>query len=417
MQLIEVGQAVLKTHKMPARKFFDKKFWPVMLDDARPLCIVCNSVFEKSTRKVKGDDTVRQNESPAERKRVLKEFHEKVRSGVVHGGILVGGPAEGQDATTSSQCTGIPWMYTEDDLYASWIGSAMGITIEGGTTLLINHPKVLDILYRGWKEYRKVLTGTPDLKGRQLPTWNGYYLYTVVHGLTKVDPASLEKPIPFVELMYTLTKLVPRTTLTAYCYTLANTNSTYGYLQIDTGSIAQLLEMYTRLYGRPEWLLSTDVCRKVYQVPFMYDDRKTGQRSIFSSGVVGVRQMRPLDNNKSPITSDILSIWTRIMTNDEAIGEKAVRWAHVFYNYRHTTNKNEGFRAPEALLKTPRPTKQGVTHAVTEMGMNTELDDFIQLMHTKWTTAQLGDVLSLVRHEFAKIKESKKKGKSDEQEA
>ncbi len=67
-------------------------------------------------------------------------------------------------------------------MYASWIGEALGIGVSGGFVMLINEPEVLWSLFMGWQYYRKYLQQTPNLKDKQIETWNGHWL---CHSLDK----------------------------------------------------------------------------------------------------------------------------------------------------------------------------------------------------------------------------------------
>ena len=75
---------------------------------------------------------------------------------------------------------GIP--ITEEDIYASWIGAALGLTVQGGMILLIDAKDVLLTTYDGWKEYRKYLDQTPKLKPLQVNAWNGQWVASRLRG-------------------------------------------------------------------------------------------------------------------------------------------------------------------------------------------------------------------------------------------
>ncbi len=90
--------------------------------------------------------------------------------------IFVGSAAKDVAGTTSGQVSSINVLADKDEMYASWIGEALGIGVSGGIVMLIDEPEILWALYSGWKQYRTFLNQTPNVKDKQIETWNGQWL-------------------------------------------------------------------------------------------------------------------------------------------------------------------------------------------------------------------------------------------------
>ena len=63
---------------------------------------------------------------------------------------------------------------SQEEIYTSWIGDALGIGVQGGFSILFSNKEILLDIFEGWKLYRKCLNETSMLKGNQINTWNGH---------------------------------------------------------------------------------------------------------------------------------------------------------------------------------------------------------------------------------------------------
>jgi hypothetical protein len=70
----------------------------------------------------------------------------------------------------------MPGQITPDEIYASWIGEGLAWGVAGGYYILSDRIDLMFICFEGWKVYRGFLNQTPNLKGRQMETWNGQWL-------------------------------------------------------------------------------------------------------------------------------------------------------------------------------------------------------------------------------------------------
>ncbi|NJK84358.1 MAG: hypothetical protein HC912_11815 [Saprospiraceae bacterium] len=90
--------------------------------------------------------------------------------------IFVGYAAKDTLGTTSGQLSSLKILIDEEEMYASWFGEALGIGVSGGFVMLIDKEEVLWALFEGWKYYRQYLQQTPQVKDKQIETWNGHWL-------------------------------------------------------------------------------------------------------------------------------------------------------------------------------------------------------------------------------------------------
>lgn len=152
------------------RGFFDSVYIPMFFGSARMLQNVNNSPFDQAITKQKKPFT---SQLQAD---CLNQVHSKVQGQAPDASFFLGGPASGSTETTSGQVTSMRVPVSEEDIYASWIGAALGLTVQGGMILLIDAEDVLLATYDGWSKYREFLKQTPTLKPLQVNAWNGQWV-------------------------------------------------------------------------------------------------------------------------------------------------------------------------------------------------------------------------------------------------
>ena len=155
---------------LSAEEFFEKIFFGLFFTDDAHLIHVGNSPF---FQKPKEEDIKRYGSKSLAQ---LNNLKEAIASDIPNMSIFVGSSAKDLGSTTSGQVTSIDSMVDENEMYASWIGEALGIGVNGGFVMLIDEPDILWTLFEGWTYYRKYLTQTPNVKDKQIETWNGQWL-------------------------------------------------------------------------------------------------------------------------------------------------------------------------------------------------------------------------------------------------
>jgi hypothetical protein len=257
-----VGKTFLKHYNaqtgasLTAAEFFDEVFFPLFFTDGSHLIHVSNSPFFQKPReddvKKYGSKTLAQYQS----------LQKKLSSGLPSGAVFVGYAAEEIQATTSGQLTSIDFGIDAEEMYASWIGEALAIGVSGGFVMLINEPEVLWALYQGWQFYRQYLQQTPNLKDKQIETWNGHWLY---HCFSKnynaddpwenfsVETSDVQGNIAiptnaWTRVIFALARKYPRQAITAYAYNLSQTNTTLGFINLYLPEIRRMYELRDTLF-------------------------------------------------------------------------------------------------------------------------------------------------------------------------
>ena len=276
------------------REFFDTVYVPLFFGSARMLQNVNNSPFDQAITKSKksfSQDLV---------KECLEKVHSKVQEKVPDASFFLGGPSAGDTGLTSGQVTAIQIPVSAQDIYASWIGEALGLTLSGAWTLMIDADDVLLTLYDGWAEYRKVLDQTPNLKPLQINTWNGQWLVGQLSddswgsawqpALDKDNAALVTQK--WVQIIFALShhyKGEQMHSLTAYVYSLgvSTPNKTIGFVRLNIVEAEYLVNLYQRIFTVPKGMEEADFKR-------LYDTAE-GFEVACGHTEVGLRALRPRD--------------------------------------------------------------------------------------------------------------------------
>jgi hypothetical protein len=242
--------------KYSAREFFDEVLFPLFFDDKEHLMHVGNSPFFQKPTKMAVEGY------GSKSKAQLFNLHTKIAEGVPSGAIFVGYGAENIEATSSGQLTSMPLEIESDEMYASWIGQALAIGVSGGLAIQIDKDKILWGLFEGWTFYKKYLQQTPNLKDKQIETWNGHWLshllgknYYADNPLANFDPkpevvlGKLAIPtIGWVKIIFALSREFPTQTITAYVYNFSQTNTTLGFINLYLPKVRSLIRLKEQLY-------------------------------------------------------------------------------------------------------------------------------------------------------------------------
>ena len=271
------------------RDFFDQIYIPLFFGSARLLQNVNNSPFDQAITKQKKAFT------PELASDCLKQVHKKVKEQVPDASFFLGGPAAGSAETTSGQVTAMTVPVSTDDVYASWIGSALGLTVQGGMTILIDSEDVLLETYDGWLQYRRLLDQTPKIKPLQINTWNGQWVRKKMAGEMLIDPVvtadgSALETQPWVQLLFGLSyhyREGPTRSLPAYVYSLGQSNTTLGFVQINLPEVKRLVDLYAHLFKVPAGM-EPKAFENLYQTDQSF-------RSACARTQIGLKALHPKD--------------------------------------------------------------------------------------------------------------------------
>jgi len=239
-----------------AETFFNKVFFDLFFNSEQHLMHVGNSPF---FQKPKEEDVKKHgNKSLAQ----FQNLKEKMKVDVPNMSIYVGYAASDATGTTSGQVTDMEIEIDKNEMYASWVGQALAIGVSGGYVMLVDREDVLWNLFIGWSYYRKYLGQTPNVKDKQIETWNGNWLeHSLGDDFRKSEPdfglniqtesvqGKIAIPtIPWSRVVYKFSKQYPTEELMINAYSLSQTNMTFGFIKIILPEVQKLFEVRKKIY-------------------------------------------------------------------------------------------------------------------------------------------------------------------------
>lgn len=249
--------------ELSPKDFFEQVYWEIFYNHSKYLQWVTNSPFVQMKS---GQKPHLLNEN--ERIEKLSALYEKVENEIPDASFALGFPASEtkEYASTSGLVSDVIIPVDENEVYLSWIGSGLGITVAGGFTILFDNPKITLETFEGWKIYRKYLNDpTLDkLRGNQINTWNGQWLtYSMDpdrfrddfdfaelqnEGIFKVDTTLAEvATVNWSRLFFSLSQEFPKSEMLGYVYGFGQTNKTIGFIPFQLKSGGTIKEVYQQL--------------------------------------------------------------------------------------------------------------------------------------------------------------------------
>jgi hypothetical protein len=247
------------------KQFFEEQYWQLFYNHSKYMQWVTNSPFVQMKSGQKPHLLTEQ-----ERLEKLQALNEKANTDTPDASFALGFPASEtkEYASTSGLVSDLVIPVNEDEVYLSWIGSGLGITVAGGFTILFDNPLVTLQTFEGWKAYRKYLNdpALEKLRGNQINTWNGQWLaYSMdpdkfredfdfsdldSQGVFKVDKSLAEvNTVSWSRLFFSLSQQFPETEMMSYVYAFGQTNKTIGFIPFQFKSGQQLKVVYQKLFG------------------------------------------------------------------------------------------------------------------------------------------------------------------------
>jgi len=279
-----------------ARQFFDDVLFPCFFNHETHLMHVHGSTFFQSVGK--NDLQNGQTESNFR----LNRLHKDIENRKFSGSTIVGFAAGKIDQPTSGQLTSINFIINEEEAYASWIGEGLAIGVNGGL-MLFSEPEILWALFKGWEQYRKYIEQTPNIKGRQIETWNGHWLshYFNQHLYEQEDSLNFELPIgnndgdkgtlsistqKWVKIIFLLSKMFPNRVVNCHCYFLGKTNTTFGFINIYIPEVKYLYEFRDKFFLNKNELILED--KEIEQLETFYNFK-----DACKFGTIGLKALEP----------------------------------------------------------------------------------------------------------------------------
>ena len=348
-----------------ARTFFLEQFYPLFFDQNKQMMYVINSPFVQQLPScrdcIKGIKSFEDIEQRAKR---LNAFIEKVENNDADMSIAIGYPSIEVNAKTSGQVTDLKMNTSKEDIFLSWIGGALGITVSGGVSILFSHNNVLLDIFKGWKFYRKALNETLMLDGNKINSWNGQWLfhyydqreYEEENPLANFAPYKVDKDgiigietQTWTKILIGISRKYDNSQLLGYIYSFGKTNTTVGFVPFDLSQIRRPIHLYKKMFG-------------------MYNSRNAedlwgtaiGFKTACTYGVIGIKAMEPKGlrdyvypkGNKAPkqpkapkneneqTNFNVYKIWILAMLNNDDLWEKSQELAELLNDASCNKNKS-----------------------------------------------------------------------------
>lgn len=340
-----------------AKTFFVEIYHPLFFDSNKYLQWVQNSPFVQ----MKKDQKV-ETLTMDERKEKLQDFIKKVDAcKMADASIAPGFPAseEKEFATTSGQVTNLNLSINKDDIFLSWIGSSLGVGLQGGLSILFSDKKILLDLFEGWKLYRSVLNENKMLRGNQVNTWNGQWLahrnsnnYHENQPMAEFSPFETTKDgmsvatQSWTKVLIGVSWRFPNPKMMGYVYNLGQTNTTIGFIPFSLEHIRKPIQLYAKLFDAEEGKKAEDLW-----------GTENGFRICCQRGAIGVEAMQPKGlaqymksekgktvkqpkyNDNNTINFHSYQIWLLAMLNNEELWTKSIEFAQTLHTYVKTDKK------------------------------------------------------------------------------
>ena len=348
-----------------ARTFFLEQFYPLFFDQNKQMMYAINSPFVQQLPScrdcIKGIKSFEDIEQRAKR---LNAFIEKVENNDADMSIAIGYPSIEVNAKTSGQVTDLKMNTSKEDIFLSWIGGALGITVSGGVSILFSHKNILLDIFKGWRFYRKALNETLMLDGNKINSWNGQWLfhyydqreYEEENPLAYFAPYKVDKDgiigietQTWTKILIGISRKYDNSQLLGYIYSFGQTNTTIGFVPFDLSQIRRPIHLYKKMFG-------------------MYNSRNAedlwgtaiGFKTACTYGVIGIKAMEPKGlrdyvypkGNKAPkqpkapkneneqTNFNVYKIWILAMLNNDDLWEKSQELAELLNDASCNKNKS-----------------------------------------------------------------------------
>lgn len=341
-----------------ARTFFLEQFYPLFFDQNKYMMTAGNSPLENP--KLSWDDMIKGKkpfETPEQRKIRFEKLIKKIEESEADASIARGYASLDVAATTSGQVTDLKLPNSQEEIYASWIGDALGVGVQGGFSILFSKKEILLDIFEGWKLYRKCLNETSMLKGNQINTWNGQWLshyydpreYDADMPLAGYSPYNTNKDgiinidtQTWTKILIAVSKKYRNAQILGYIYSIGQTNTTIGFIPFDLTQIRRPIHLYEKIFGMSdgrnvESLWGTAI----------------GFKTACTYGTIGIKAMEPKGlreyvykgkqpkaHNYNNINYNVYIIWIYAMLNNEDLWDKSQELAELLNEASCNKNKS-----------------------------------------------------------------------------
>lgn len=337
-----------------ARTFFLELFYPLFFDQNKYMMTAGNSPLENP--KLSWDDMIKGKktfETPEQRKSRFEKLIKKIEESEADASIARGYASLDVAATTSGQVTDLKFPNSQEEIYTSWIGDALGVGVQGGFSILFSNKEILLDIFEGWKLYRTSLNETTMLKGNQINTWNGQWLshyydpreYNADMPLAEFSPYNTNKDgiinietQTWTKILIGISKKYRNSQILGYIYSIGQTNTTIGFIPFDLTQIRRPIHLYEKIFGmsngrNAESLWGTAIGFKTvctYGAIGIKAMEPKGLRDyVYSKGDKVPKQPKTPKNKDEQINYNVYKIWILAMLNNDELWEKSQELAEL----------------------------------------------------------------------------------------
>lgn len=416
-----------------ARGFFLEQFYPLFFDQNKYMMTAGNSPLENP--KLSWDDMIKGKktyETPEQRKSRFEKLINKIDESEADASIARGYASLDVTATTSGQVTDMKLPNSQEEIYTSWIGDALGIGVQGGFSILFSKKEILLDIFKGWKLYRESLNKTSMLKGNQINTWNGQWLShyyddrvydekmplagynpynTNNDGLINIDTQTWTKILIGISRKYDNSQLL------GYIYSIGQTNTTIGFVPFDLSQIRRPIHLYKKIFGMHNSRNAEDLWGTAlgFKMACTYGgigikamEPKGLQDYVYPKGNKDPKQPKAPKNENEQINFNVYKIWILAMLNNDDLWEKSQELAELLNEASCNKDKSISTKPKnlvEAMLNATN--KKLFVEAATEViPFITKIDEFkgiVKEIHSM-PTDNVPYFLTLLRFQYKTLK-------------
>lgn len=337
-----------------ARGFFLEQFYPLFFDQNKYMMTAGNSPLENP--KLSWDDMIKGKkpyETPEQRKSRYEKLINKIDESEADASIARGYASLDVTATTSGQVTDMKLPNSQEEIYTSWIGDALGIGVQGGFSILFSKKEILLDIFKGWKLYRESLNKTSMLKGNQINTWNGQWLshyyddrvYDEKMPLAGYNPYNTNKDglinidtQTWTKILIGISRKYDNSQLLGYIYSIGQTNTTIGFVPFDLSQIRRPIHLYKKIFGMHNSRNAEDLWGTAlgFKTACTYGgigikamEPKGLQDYVYPKGNKDPKQPKAPKNENEQINFNVYKIWILAMLNNDDLWEKSQELAEL----------------------------------------------------------------------------------------
>lgn len=416
-----------------ARGFFLEQFYPLFFDQNKYMMTAGNSPLENP--KLSWDDMIKGKkpyETPEQRKSRFEKLIKKIDESEADASIARGYASLDVTATTSGQVTDMRLPDSQEEIYTSWIGDALGIGVQGGFSILFSKKEILLDIFKGWKLYRESLNKTSMLKGNQINTWNGQWLshyyddrvYDEKMPLAGYNPYNTNKDglinidtQTWTKILIGISRKYDNSQLLGYIYSIGQTNTTIGFVPFDLSQIRRPIHLYKKIFGMHNSRNAEDLWGTAlgFKTACTYGgigikamEPKGLRDYVYPKGNKDPKQPKAPKNENEQINFNVYKIWILAMLNNDDLWEKSQELAELLNEASCNKDKSISTKPKnlvEAMLNATN--KELFVEAATEViPFINKIDEFkgiVKEIHSM-PTDNVPYFLTLLRFQYKTLK-------------